>query len=277
MGEVVLCSSGGLSFVEVDEIGLPYAPFDQLGLKAYAPLLISPVGTNQDQSSSLPIIIIASAVPVYGGLGTSTQYPEPCRVHNDLLQWLINHHDSPQVRLSKPLLNNSPSGSLVFSVMHCVIVVDDAAIVTATSVVVVVVVAAAMMMVLKKIAGAASVVVEVEVMSLLEPNPGGDLEHALQRRMDRKWAGVGCTLLVSIMGKTHMLLVKRIQLAAPEERDHQDRPSSKIATATTLLYPLTRNTRWRLVSGLPNSCLDDQQPLSSIERQIQTLLGRASE
>lgn len=133
------------------------------------------------------------------------------------------------------------------------------------------------MMVLKKIAGAASVVVEVEVMSLLEPNPGGDLEHALQRRMDRKWAGVGCTLLVSIMGKTHMLLVKRIQLAAPEERDHQDRPSSKIATATTLLYPLTRNTRWRLVSGLPNSCLDDQQPLSSIERQIQTLLGRASE
>src|SRR4051794_37756608 len=55
---------------------------------------------------------------------------------------------------------------------------------------------------------------------------------ALRRRLTGKRSGVGCTLLVSIVGRTHELVVRRVRTVAGPD-DGEQRAETPASTSTT--------------------------------------------
>jgi hypothetical protein len=110
---------------------------------------------------------------------------------------------------------------------------------------------------------------------------------ALRRRMAGKRSGVGCTLLVSIVGRTQELVVRRIRAAGSSDGEQCAETSVSSASASTSttrtssvdLIAFTRETQWRIVPGRSVTttsgqvALPDREPLSETERQARILLG----
>lgn len=109
---------------------------------------------------------------------------------------------------------------------------------------------------------------------------------SLRRRMAGKWSGVGCTVLVPLVGRTYELVVRRVVTQSPMALS-ADSTTTTTATgadsaAPVQLFALTRETQWRIVPSQSTStanrlvALSDEEPLSEIERQARTLLGECS-
>lgn len=108
---------------------------------------------------------------------------------------------------------------------------------------------------------------------------------ALRRRMAGKWSGVGCTVLVPLVGRTYELVVRRVVTQSPVALSSVDSTTATTTTATgadsaapVQLFALTRETQWRIVPSRSTAtanrpvALSDEEPLSEIERQARTLL-----
>jgi hypothetical protein len=105
MEPVVLC--GGLTYVEIDEVGLSPAVFGAMGLRAYQPLLLELPRTPSGASSSSTtngrhnLRFVMSAVPASGGLSATE-----VRVHSDLLRCAVERFGSAEAGVSANLTNS---------------------------------------------------------------------------------------------------------------------------------------------------------------------------
>jgi hypothetical protein len=102
METVVLC--GGLTYVEIDEVGLAPVVFDAMGLRAYQPLLLELPRTPSGASSSSTtngLRFVMSAVPASGGLSATE-----VRVHSDLLRCVVERFGSAEAGVSANLTHS---------------------------------------------------------------------------------------------------------------------------------------------------------------------------